>query len=103
MKSLLLAAVVATGLMFGAASSAEAGGPHHGHHGGHHGHHGHHSYHHGHHGHGYYGGHRSHYGPSVYRSYYGPSYRVYRPSPYHYNRGGGFYINGRGFNFGVRF
>ena len=101
MKSLLLAAIVTAGLMFGAASTAEAGGPHHGHHGHHvhHRHHGHYNYHRGHgHPHVY----RSYYRPSYYgRSYYRPSYRYYRPYPYY--GGSGIQINGRGFNFGVRF
>ncbi|PQO28156.1 hypothetical protein [Blastopirellula marina] len=107
MKSLLIAAVVAAGLMFGAASSAEAGGPHHGHHGNH-GHY-----------HSYYGPgpgrvsvSRSYYRPPHYgpvyqlppyygRSYYNPGYGYY--NSYRYYGGSGIQVNGRGFNFGIRF
>ncbi|MBA2116613.1 hypothetical protein [Bremerella alba] len=92
MKSLLLAAVVAVGMMFGAAATAEAGGPRYdrGHHGHHHGHHGRHP--------GYrHQNYHRHYHPSPYRyrsyNYYGrPNYRS-----------NGFYYGSPGFSFGIRF
>ncbi len=93
LKSLMLAAVVAVGLMFGAAGTAEAGGPHYR---GGHGHHHHH--HHRHHGYYQHRGYHNHY----YRSPY--SYRSYRyaPRPAYY-RGNGIYYGSPGFSFGIRF
>jgi len=90
MKSLLIAAVVAVGLMFGTAATAEAGGPRYdrGHH--HHHHHRHHGYHHR-------PSYHRHYYPSPYRY---RSYNYYRPN---YYRGNGFYYGSPGFSFGIRF
>ncbi len=96
MKSLMFAAIVAVGLMVGgAASTAEAGGPHRGH--GHHGHHGH-----------YYGGHGHGYHHSYHRGYYHSpnryrSYNYYRPNYYRGYRGNGIYYGSPGFSFGIRF
>ncbi len=92
LKSLMLAAVVAVGLMFGAAGTAEAGGPHY------RGGHGHHHHHHRHHGYYQHRGYHNHY----YRSPY--SYRSYRyaPRPAYY-RGNGIYYGSPGFSFGIRF
>ena len=102
---LVLAAVAAMGVGWGAASSAEAGHPHGGHHGGHHDHYDDYHHHHHHHagyrgyrGYGGYGGYGFGYsGPTNVRSIYGPSYQSFYGTRYSGYRGGYGY-GGRGYD-----